>query len=64
MDFSLSVRSEYLNINEWVSQKSPCVEQVFHRLGDTPKEEVAPAWKNSTVILKIPELVISGIYSL
>lgn len=34
MHFSLSLLSEYLNINEGISKKSPSVGQAFHRPGD------------------------------
>lgn len=66
MHFSLSLLSEYLNIDEGISKKSPLAGQAFRRPGDLGRKvdlgpEAAPACSNSMAVVKILELGICEI---
>lgn len=64
MHFSLSLLSEYLNINEEISKKSPSVGQAFQSRGEKEialEHEAAPACKNSTAVVNNLELGICEI---
>lgn len=65
MHFSLSLLSEYLNIDEGISKKSPYVGQAFRRPGPGRKvdlgPEAAPTCSNSMAVTKILELGICEI---
>lgn len=70
MHFSLSLLSEYLNINEEISKKSPSVGRAGLPQSRGAEEEVAlereaaPACENSTAVINILELGICEIQRL
>lgn len=61
MHFLLSLLSEYLNINEEISKKSPSVGQAFHSRGALEPEPAPACKKNSRALINILELGICEI---